>query len=217
MFSNQFSVLTEDTNSEKEGSTIQKQKWGDVDDDEPLVGVPTTYVKDFNNDTDLVIDNDDKNDDKNKQQEEQNNTKLLDIQFSKLNELTVVYNTKSYDKTTNKVESLVKSRKLRVVSKATYEGLKKIINKYNPQKKSYLDMEEQNEKIKLTNNFMEMTYKDPNVPLQFVYPVVIIHLRNGKDITRNDIKPKSRCDFSVSDIYYKVGPARSPQYPAHNM
>jgi hypothetical protein len=121
----------------------------------------------------------------------------LDEKLKNKNQITVQYTVKNNQNEIEKFE-----RKLNVVSKHTYENLKRLILKYKTHKNDFINWDEQKNKIKLTNDIMEMCYKDPNLKCTFIYPVAIITLKNGKTITKNYVKSHSNHAFTINDIVY---------------
>lgn len=201
-------------------NALKTVKWGDIEDDDVLNTL--SPISENNNEDDNQIINDlvEKNEknpettvsnklkdvEENKAESEtiENNKKIktYDNSLNNKNEIIIMYNSKFFDKKNNKFVNTLRKRKLKIVSKSVYESLKHTINKCHPHKKKFLDIDEQNEKIRLTNNFMNLAYKDQSTSLTFVYPVVILHIKE-KNLIKNNIHKESKCDFSISDIYYK--------------
>jgi hypothetical protein len=123
----------------------------------------------------------------------------LDEELKSKKQITVEYSVKNKEDETQTFK-----RNLNVVSKHTYENLKRLILKYKTHKNDNINWDEQKNKIKLTNDLMEMCYKDPNLKCTFIYPVAIITLKNGKTITKNYVKSHSNLLFTVNDIVYNV-------------
>jgi hypothetical protein len=121
----------------------------------------------------------------------------LDDQLKNKKQITIEYTVKNKDNVIEKFE-----RHLNVVSKHTYENIKRLILKYKTHKNDHINWDDQKNKIKLTNYFMEMCYKDTNLKCTFIYPVVIITLKNGKTITKNYVKSHSNLAFTINDIVY---------------
>ena len=96
------------------------------------------------------------------------------------------------------------SRVFNVVSKHTYDNIKKLIMRYKTHKNDKVNWEEQNVKIKLANNFMGLCYKDPTQKCTYIYPVVIITLKNGKTVTKNSVHEDSSLQFTINDILYNM-------------
>jgi hypothetical protein len=115
-------------------------------------------------------------------------------------QLRITYNVNKYGKIqTNE-------RQFNVVSRHTYENLKKLIMRHKTHKEGKINWEEQTSKIKLANNLMSLCFKESSQKCAFVYPVIIITLKNGKTITKNYIKEGSSLQFTINDIVYNMRP-----------
>lgn len=141
--------------------------------------------------------------------EEKKAWKAFDERLSKLRELLVTHKAREYNKETKEVIVKQITRSFRIVSKSTYESLRRLIDGFKTHKGTFVNRREQSDKIKMTNTLMEMCYKDTNQPCCFMYPVCILHIGNGRTLTRNEVHKGSQCYFEVSDISYY--PAFTPQ------
>lgn len=134
----------------------------------------------------------------NKFSEESDDKSLSDFYLSTKQQIKINYtiskkeNNETFERTFN------------VVSRRTYENFKKLIMRYKTHKNEKVNWEEQKNKIKLANSLMSMCYKDSSQKCTFIYPVVIITLRNGKTLTKNYIREDSGLQFTINDIVYNM-------------
>jgi hypothetical protein len=183
---------------------ILKKSWADVMDD-PLD--EEEELVDLNNDRQFPAIEESKklpNEIKVKMTEEEKIAwREFDKSLASKKTIQITHNIRIYNPETKQDYLEKNTRTLRVVSKATYESFSNLIKKFKTHdKKGYINYKDQSEKIKLTNDLMNMAYKDPNIPCCFIYPVSIIILKNGKRLTRNEVKKDSKCLFSISDLSY---------------
>jgi hypothetical protein len=145
--------------------------------------------------------------------EEKKKIKELDLMLSKKREISIDHNIRVYDKENDEVRTEVNTRIFQVTSQNIYDSILKLILGYRTHKNGKINYKQQADKIKLTNQLMNMCYKDSKVPYCFVYPIIIIniyrlndnddentHKEKKKTLTRNYIKPGSKCQFTVSSL-----------------
>lgn len=136
-------------------------------------------------------------------QDEKQVEKIAKTYTTPTSKLVIEHDVRIYDKTTGSVTVKKNFRNLNVVSKSSYENLKKLISKFKTHVKG-VNYNEQKDKIKFANQLLTWCYRDPKIPNCFVYPVAIIEVSHGKTITRNEVKIGSTAHFTISDITYFV-------------
>jgi DNA primase len=186
---NRFVILDDDNNhleneDVKEQTEIKKtpnKSWADYSDEENF---------EEKNLTNKIID------------EEYKARKEFENSLTKLTSIKIIHDIRKYDKLTKTVSTIKNERELKVVTKQSYESLKKLIGKLKTHNNNNkFNYKEQKDKIKFANQLLQWCYKDSGC---FIYPVAIIKTNNGKSITRNSVKENSNSEFSIIDMTYFV-------------
>jgi hypothetical protein len=196
MSSNIYSVLDiDDENGEhdKKEQHIgkeEKRSWADITDDEET-GVEERNDNVKSKDKKIVM-----------SAEEAKAWREFDNRLSKLDYITITHNVRKFDKENKVTSTIINERKLKVVSKASYENLKNLITKFKTHSKNKFNFNEQKSKIEVSNQLLQWCYKDNSIQGCFVYPVAIINTNNGKTITRNEIFKGSNSEFYIRDLTF---------------
>lgn len=203
---NPFCCLDEgdknESSIEPKQSRLFTSSWADSEDDPFEVAFPP-----LNKETEQVPN---KTHVLDSQEEPRSNTDLeakkwadYDKYLSLSKTVNITHNVKVYNRSTKESSTIKNVRTLKITTKENYMNLYKLAGRYKPLKANgYFDRKDQKDKIDVANTLLNLAYKDPKIPCCFIYPVVIIELDNGKTITRNEIRPGSKCNFILENLSY---------------